>query len=33
MWRDPKGQPPEVVRSIRDEIRARVEQLVLKEFT
>ena len=25
---DPKGQPPERVRAIRDEIRARVEQLI-----
>jgi len=28
---DPKGQPPEVVRTIRDEIRARVQRLVTDE--
>lgn len=28
---DPKGQPPERVRAIRDEIRARVEALVASE--
>jgi len=28
---DPKGQPPERVRAIRDEIRRRVEQLVATE--
>lgn len=26
--RDPKGQPPEIVREIRDELRARIEALV-----
>ena len=32
-WRldDPKGQPVERVRSIRDDIRARVEALVVQE--
>lgn len=28
--RDPKGQPPEVVREIRDDIRTRVEGLISK---
>jgi arsenate reductase len=28
---DPKGKPPEEVRRIRDEIRARVERLVARE--
>jgi arsenate reductase len=28
---DPKGQPPERVRAIRDDIRARVEQLIAAE--
>ena len=28
---DPKGQPPERVREIRDEVRARVARLVAKE--
>ena len=30
-WDDPKGQPVERVRAIRDDIRARVEVLVVQE--
>jgi arsenate reductase len=29
--RDPKGQPPDVVRRIRDDIRARVAELIVRE--
>ena len=32
-WDDPKGQPIERVRAIRDDIRARVEALVIQEGT